>query len=86
MFIGTRLFPLDQFSNISDFAVNGSYWQLLSYCSALGGSMLYIGSLAGHAAAENQHIHLKWYMRNILWRVLIAWVVGMCVFYLVHSL
>lgn len=86
VFIGTRLFPLDQFSDISEFAVNGSYWQILSYCSALGGSMLYIGSLAGHAAAENQHIHLDWYMKHILWRVLLAWGSGMCVFYLVHSL
>lgn len=82
--IGLHIFPVDFTSSTADFAVNGQYWLLLSFCSALGCSLLYIGSLAGHAVADSQNIKLGYYFRHITWRVLLAWVAGIVVFYLVH--
>lgn len=82
--VGLNLFEQDVPSTASEFVQNGTYWQLLSFCSALGGSLLYVGTLAGHAVAEVSKISLGWYFRNIFWRVLLAWLVGMGVFYLTH--
>lgn len=78
---GMNMFSLD---SGADFGLNGAYWQLLSYCSAVGGCILFVSTLAGHAATEVENVSLRWYVRNILWRVLIAWGVGMGVFWLIH--
>ena len=82
--VGLHLFEQDLPASASEFVQNGTYWQLLSFCSALGGSLLYVGTLAGHAVAEVSKISFTWYVRNIFWRVLIAWLVGMAVFYATH--
>ena len=85
MMTGMNLFPLDTAADsTSEFAVNGVYWQLLSFCCACGGCMLFIGTLAGQAVLEVERIRFKWYIRHYLWRVLVAWVVGMGVFWLTH--
>jgi len=80
---GMNLFPLDSGQN-SDFILNGNYWQILSYCSAIGGCLLYVGTLAGHAVIDIQDIKLGWYIKHVLWRVLIAWAAGMFVFWFTH--
>jgi Na+/H+ antiporter NhaD/arsenite permease-like protein len=82
--VGLHLFEQDLPASASEFVQNGTYWQLLSFCSALGGSLLYVGTLAGHAVVEVSKISFTWYVRNIFWRVLIAWLVGMAVFYATH--
>ncbi|MBQ4277071.1 MAG: sodium:proton antiporter [Bacteroidaceae bacterium] len=81
---GLNLFEQELTDTASDFVQNGTYWQLLSFCSALGGSLFFVGTLAGHAVAELERISLAWYFRNIFWRVLLAWAVGMGVFYITH--
>lgn len=82
--IGLHVFPVDFTSSVADFSVNGAYWQLLSFCSAMGCSLLYIGSLAGHSVADSQNMRLGWYFRHITWRVVMAWAIGMAVFYILH--
>ena len=86
MLIGLNAFDLDTVNNTSAFALNGSYWQLLPLCSALGGSLLMIGSLAGQQAMESENVRMIWYIRHFLWRVLVAWAVAMAVFWLTHEL
>ena len=80
--MGLNIFPTNM--GIEEIAVDGSYWQLLSYCSAMGGAILYLGSLAGHSVAETESLSLPWYVTHVLWRAVIAWGVGMGVFYLIH--
>lgn len=80
---GIHMFHAD-YSTATDFGVNGIYWQLLSFSSAMGCSFLYLGSLAGHSVGQTQDFHLKWYFKHVTWRVLLAWVVGLGVFYLLH--
>ena len=82
--VGLNLFTQDLPQAGSDFVQNGAYWQLLSFCSAMGGSLLYVGTLAGHAVSEVSKINLGWYIRYIFWRVLLAWLVGLGIFYLTH--
>ena len=82
---GMNLFKLDEMTDqTSDFILNGTYWQMLSYCSAIGGCLLFVGTLAGHAVIDIQNIRLSWYIRHIVWRVLVAWAIGMFVFWLIH--
>lgn len=84
---GLNIFQLDTApDSTSDFVLNGNYWQLLSYCSAMGGSILYVGTLAGHAVVDVETIRFTWWCRHVVWRVLVAWAVGMIVFWLTHSL
>ena len=82
--VGLNLFEQDMANASTDFVQNGAYWQLLSFCSAMGGSLLFVGTLAGHAVAEVERIPFAWYLRHICWRVFLAWMVGMGVFYLTH--
>ena len=84
--VGLNLFEHDAMETGSMFVQNGIYWQLLAFCSAMGGSLLYVGTLAGHAVSEIAKVNLRWYFNHITWRVLVAWVVGLVVFYLTHSL
>lgn len=85
MMIGMNMFPLDAAAgSVSEFVQNGIYWQLLSFCCACGGSLVFVGTLAGQAVLEVEKIRFRWYMRNFLWRALAAWAVGLGVFWLTH--
>lgn len=80
-----NLFQVDTVAgSTSEFVQNGIYWQLLSFCCACGGSLLFVGSLAGQAVLEVESIRFKWYIRHYLWRALVAWIVGLGVFWLTH--
>lgn len=82
---GMNLFHIDMaLDSTSEFAQNGIYWQLLSYCCACGGCLLFVGSMAGQAMLEVERIRFKWYIRHYLWRALVAWMVGLAVFWLIH--
>ena len=78
---GMNMFDLDA---TADTVLNGTYWQMLSFCSAIGGCLLYSSTLAGHAVVEVENIGAGWYIKKIFWRVLIAWGVGMLVFWAIH--
>lgn len=85
MMLGINMFQLDTIAeSSSEFVQNGIYWQLLSFCCACGGSLFFIGTLAGQAVLEVEKIRFKWYIRNFLWRALAAWAVGLVVFWLIH--
>lgn len=85
MMAGMNMFPLDTLvGSDSAFVVNGLYWQLLSFCCACGGCLMFAGSLSGQAVLEVEHIRFRWYMRNYFWRALVAWVAGLAVFYITH--
>ena len=84
MMAGLNMFPLAPEGGVADFTVNGAYWQMLSYSSAVGSCLIYVTTLAGHAVADTERVRLGWYMRHIAPRVLLAWAVGMITFFLIH--
>jgi len=85
MMLGMNLFPFDaQAGSVSEFALNGTYWQLLSFCCAMGGSILFIGTLAGQAVLQVEKMHFGWMLRHYSWRVFLAWCAGLLVFWLIH--
>ena len=85
MMAGMNLFQVDTVADsASEFVQNGIYWQLLSFCCACGGSLLFVGSLAGQAVLVVENMRFKWYIGHYLWRALVAWLVGLGVFWLTH--
>ena len=64
------------------FAQDGSFWPLLSYTTAMGGSLFSIGSLAGYAFMRMENVSFRWYIRHFAGKVLAGWLVGLVVFYL----
>lgn len=84
--VGMNMFPLDvDPDSSSNFVLNGMYWQLLSFCTAAGGCLLFIGTMTGQALLEVEQIRFKWYIRHYLWRAAVAWIAGLGVFWLTHQ-
>jgi Na+/H+ antiporter NhaD/arsenite permease-like protein len=52
-------------STLPYYSVNGAYWKVLSFGTAVGGSILAIGSISGIVMMQMQSISLKWYFRHI---------------------
>ena len=66
----------------ANFAQDGLYWPILSYTTAVGSSLLSIGTMAGFALMRMEGVTLRWYVRHISGKVLAGWLVGLLVFYL----
>lgn len=66
----------------SHFMVDGTFWELLAYCSGTGGSILIIGSAAGVAAMGMEKIDFIWYLKKISLLALIGYLAGALVYYL----
>lgn len=50
---------------LSQFVVNGTFWEMLAYCAGTGGSTLIIGSAAGVAAMGMEKISFTWYVKHV---------------------
>ena len=67
---------------ISQFTLNGAYWMIVAYTTAVGGCLLSVGSVSGLALMKMEHIRLGWYLRNLTIKVLIGWLLGMAVLWM----
>ncbi|MDO4929832.1 MAG: sodium:proton antiporter NhaD [Bacteroidales bacterium] len=63
------------------FGMDGLFWPLLSYSTAVGSSLLSIGTMAGFALMRIEGVKLRWYVRHISGKIFAGWVVGFFVFY-----
>lgn len=63
------------------FLQDGNFWPLLSFTTALGGTLLPIGTLAGCALMRMEEVSMKWYVRHFSGKVLLAWLAGLLVFF-----
>lgn len=66
---------------MTDFMVDGKFWQFLAYCAGTGGSILIIGSAAGVAAMGLEKIDFIWYMKKISLLALIGYLAGAAAYY-----
>jgi Na+/H+ antiporter NhaD/arsenite permease-like protein len=67
---------------MSQFAVNGAYWKVIAFSTAVGGCLLSVGSVSGLALMKMEHVRLGWYMKNISLKVLAGWLTGLVVLWL----
>lgn len=68
------------------FATGSLFWPLISYCTAIGGTMLPFGTLAGFALWRMEGISLKWYIAHFLPKMLVGGFCGLGVFWLISLL
>ncbi|TWC37020.1 sodium/proton antiporter (NhaD family) [Pseudomonas sp. SJZ079] len=61
---------------LSNFLVDGTFWEMLAYCAGTGGSCLIIGSAAGVAAMGMEKIDFIWYLKKISWLAFIGYMAG----------
>ncbi|MDE6581617.1 MAG: sodium:proton antiporter, partial [Duncaniella sp.] len=66
----------------ANFVVDGTFWELLSYCAGVGGSILIIGSAAGVIAMGLEKISFGWYMKHFSWLALLGYLAGVGVYML----
>lgn len=81
---GITLFDI----NTGDYALNGVYWKVLAYSTAVGGCLLSVGSVSGLTLMKMEHIRVGWYLKTVTPKVLIGWLAGMAILglevYLIH--
>ncbi|MBO4954959.1 MAG: sodium:proton antiporter NhaD [Muribaculaceae bacterium] len=64
----------------ANFVVDGTFWELLSYCAGVGGSILIIGSAAGVIAMGLEKISFGWYLRKFSLLALAGYIAGVGVY------
>ena len=64
------------------FGLNGIYWLLIAFCTAIGGTLLPVGSTSGLALMNTERMRIGWYLRLLTPKVLLGFVVGLAVLYL----
>lgn len=69
----------------ADFVQDGIFWQLLSYCAGVGGSLLIIGSAAGVVVMGLEKITFGWYMKHITLIAFLGYIVGILVYWFEKS-
>ena len=60
----------------ANFVIDGTFWELMSYCAGVGGSILIIGSAAGVIVMGLEKISFGWYMKNFTWVAFLGYIVG----------
>lgn len=70
---------------LQHFVQNGAYWHLISLCGCLGGCLLPIGNSSGFLLMRTEDVGFLWYVRHITWTVLLGWLLGLGVYFLVNS-
>ncbi|MBR1733039.1 MAG: sodium:proton antiporter, partial [Alloprevotella sp.] len=83
--VSVMLGNIAAFSHADDaaFAQNGAFWPLLSYCTAMGGSLMTIGTMGGFALWRMEGVTLRWYVRHFLPKALAGFIAGGLVFWLI---
>ena len=69
-------------SYAENFVMNGAYWKIIAYCTAVGGCLLCVGSVSGLMLMKMEHMRLGWYVKNLTPKVLAGAVIGLGVLWL----
>jgi len=59
------------------YGVNGSYWKIIAYCTAMGGNVLMIGSTAGIVYMKMEKVHIGWYLKHVGLPVIVSSLIGL---------
>ena len=67
---------------LQNFTLNGSYWKVIAFCTAVGGCLLSVGSTSGLALMKMEHVRVGWYLKNLTPKVLLGFVLGLLILYM----
>ena len=73
------LYPI---AEVGDMAANGAYWEIIAFCTAVGGCLLCVGSTSGVALMKMEHVRLGWYLKNMTPKVAVGWLIGLVVLWM----
>ena len=59
------------------FIQNGAYWKIIAFCTAIGGSMISVGSLSGIVLMKMENIKISWFLKHFSGKVFLGWLLGM---------
>ena len=79
------MYPVTDASSVgyaAQFVQDGVFWEFLSYCAGVGGSMLIIGSAAGVIAMGLEKISFGWYLKKFSIPALLGYLCGAGVYIL----
>lgn len=65
------------------FLQNGQYWHLIIYSGCVAGCLLPIGNVSGYALMKSEEVSIAWYIRHVMPKVLLGWLVGLGIYFLV---
>ena len=66
-------------------ALNGIYWKVIAYATAVGGCLLSVGSISGIILMRMEHIRLGWYFKTMTPKILLGFLLGLAVLWLEYS-
>lgn len=64
----------------ANFIIDGTFWELLSYCAGVGGSIMIIGSASGVIAMGLEKINFGWYLRKFSGLAFLGYLAGALVY------
>lgn len=73
------MYPIEEAGAVgyaANFMQDGIFWEFLSYCAGVGGSLLIIGSAAGVIAMGLEKINFGWYLKRISLAALLGYLAG----------
>lgn len=77
------MYPLehpDVVGYAANFVQDGVFWEFLSYCAGVGGSLLIIGSAAGVIAMGLEKMNFGWYLKRFTFIALVGYLAGAAVY------
>ncbi|XP_022922592.1 sodium/proton antiporter 1-like [Cucurbita moschata] len=72
--------------DLSSFAQDSEFWQLIAFCAGTGGSMLIIGSAAGVAFMGMEKVDFFWYLRKVSGFAFAGYAAGIAAYLALHNL
>ena len=66
---------------LQNFTLNGDYWKVIAFCTAVGGCLLSVGSTSGLALMKMEHVRVGWYLKNLTPKVLLGFVLGLLILF-----
>lgn len=69
-------------AEVGDMTTNGAYWEIIAYCTAVGGCLLCVGSTSGLALMKMEHVRLWWYIKNLTPKIAVGWIVGLIILWM----
>ena len=66
---------------LADMVQNGAYWKIIGYVTAVGSSVLTIGSVSGIVYMHTERVGMSWYFKHVGSKVLLAGILGLVVLY-----
>ena len=84
MVIDTFATSVSFFSLFLSLSTNHLFWPVIAYSSAMGSSMLMLGSMSGLALLKMERVRVGWYLRNVGSAIFVSWVLGLLAFWVIH--